>query len=377
MNSNLTADLAGSSSRADTAPLQATMPHLVAHRSFGLDLARTIAISLVLAAHFGHKILDAVGFWGVELFFALSGFLIGQILWRNFSSVGNWKPSHILNFWQRRWWRTVPNYYLFFIVLLVSGLLSKSEIPSLLDLSKFIWFGQFLYNHNWGFYSVSWSLCIEEWFYLVFPLLLFTSSTVIRNRKTSFIISLLLIFAGSIIIRNVLAQNQGHYLRGITCARLDAIGYGVLIAFLMLISERTFRLRYLMLFVGVLFQILSVIDISTFGLAHTVNSSIFLIIVPLGFALMMPWLSSLATPNSNYKIITASIEKISLWSYSIYLSHGPIMWSVYFLLKDYRASFIGNLASKIVGLALTLVASAILYRFFEVPFTKMRPKELK
>ncbi|RYE13802.1 MAG: hypothetical protein EOP34_08005 [Rickettsiales bacterium] len=92
---------------------KASLANTSTHRSFGLDLARAIAIGLVLMSHFGHNALDALGFWGVELFFALSGFLIGQILWRNFSQTDNWSGKQILNFWQRRWWRTLPNYYLF------------------------------------------------------------------------------------------------------------------------------------------------------------------------------------------------------------------------------------------------------------------------
>lgn len=49
------------------------------NRSFGLDLVQAFAICLVLVSHFA-KSLAIIGFWGVELFFGLSGFLIGQIL---------------------------------------------------------------------------------------------------------------------------------------------------------------------------------------------------------------------------------------------------------------------------------------------------------
>lgn len=364
-------------SKPDTSASKINISSDSLRRSFGLDLARTVAISLVLASHFGHNILDSLGFWGVELFFALSGFLIGQILWRNFSRTSVWTKSHIVNFWQRRWWRTLPNYYLFLAILLIAGFLNHEEIPSLISLSKFLWFGQFLFNHNWGFYSVSWSLCIEEWFYLLFPLLLLLFSTVIHDRKKSFIFSLLFIFLGSIIIRNVLITNNPlYYLRGITLARLDAIAYGVLVAFITLTFEIKLSHRYMSFIIGVALQIFAISDVYHFGLAHTVVSQLFLIIVPMGFALMIPYLSILPTPNQKYFIVTTSIEKISLWSYSIYLSHGPLMWLVYFLLREYRTNFYGNFLSKVIGLALTLIASAILYKFFEVPFTKKRPKEL-
>jgi len=347
------------------------------HRSFGLDLARTIAISLVLMSHFGHNALDALGFWGVELFFALSGFLIGQILWRNFSRTNSWGANQIINFWQRRWWRTLPNYYLFFGVLLVLAFINNESIPTLEKLSKYLWFGQSLLNREWGFYSVSWSLCIEEWFYLTFPLLLLISSALTPNRKTSFILSLTIIFLGSLIIRNlIINHNPTADLRGITLARLDAIAYGVLISFVAAIYKITPKQKIVMLIIGLLFQVCSVVYFVLVGLTHITTSQIFLVIVPLGFALIIPYFSLLTNPKKT-SFIPAIIERISLWSYSIYLSHAPIMWFSYSLLKNYRDNFYGNLLSKLVGLALTLIASAALYKFFEVPFTKMRPKELK
>lgn len=52
------------------------------HRKVGLDIARAVAILLVLVAHLAKDNFLA-GVLGVEIFFALSGFLIGQIIWRN------------------------------------------------------------------------------------------------------------------------------------------------------------------------------------------------------------------------------------------------------------------------------------------------------
>ena len=87
-------------------------------RSFGLDLLRTLAIGFVLLAHFA-KVFDSIGFWGVELFFALSGFLIGKIIWENYNSSNSYNMNLVANFWKRRWWRTIPNYYLFLLVMIV------------------------------------------------------------------------------------------------------------------------------------------------------------------------------------------------------------------------------------------------------------------
>jgi len=83
-------------------------------RSFGLDIARALAISLVLVTHFS-KANENFDFLGVEIFFSLSGFLIVNILWRNLGLQSRLSMNSVFNFWCRRWYRTLPNYYLFFL----------------------------------------------------------------------------------------------------------------------------------------------------------------------------------------------------------------------------------------------------------------------
>src|SRR5690606_36478664 len=148
-----------------------------ANRIFGLDLLRAIAILMVI---FGHgmqlvpdlgqlaKFLDTFFYLGVEFFFVLRGFLIGGILMKTISTSSTF--SDIFPFWKRRWWRTLPNYYLFlFLNFLGFGLLKEGF--------RFDWsYLVFLQNFttpNSGFFSVSWSLAVEEWFYLFVPLVYF------------------------------------------------------------------------------------------------------------------------------------------------------------------------------------------------------------
>ena len=87
-------------------------------RNFGLDILRAVAIGLVLLAHgltsaTAHSKLRvplATGaFFGVELFFVLSGFLIGGILFRSIAEAGVFTPAALRGFWLRRWFRTLPN----------------------------------------------------------------------------------------------------------------------------------------------------------------------------------------------------------------------------------------------------------------------------
>src|ERR1700685_4034092 len=131
-------------------------------RKIGLDYLRAAAILCVVTAHTAEpNARGALGFIGVEIFFVLSGYLIGGILLASCSRHGNMASWPILrDFWMRRWLRTVPNYFLF--------------IPVYIAAEHFRWkrpllmYATFTQNLTWPisrFFGVSWSLTVEEWFY--------------------------------------------------------------------------------------------------------------------------------------------------------------------------------------------------------------------
>src|SRR5262249_13567018 len=105
-------------------PIMASEPTSSEERVFGLDLMRAIAIALVLVCHswalsdvpsyWGEGIASVLGVLGVELFFVLSGFLIGNILLRQFEHGVD--VGEMFSFWRRRWFRTLPAYYLYLLI---------------------------------------------------------------------------------------------------------------------------------------------------------------------------------------------------------------------------------------------------------------------
>jgi peptidoglycan/LPS O-acetylase OafA/YrhL len=99
-------------------------------RNIGLDYLRALAISIVLFNHaligfyFEPSILKFEGLiaaisastvLSIEWLFILSGFLIGNMMIRSFEKNQNWF-SAARDFWLRRWFRTIPNYYLFLAI---------------------------------------------------------------------------------------------------------------------------------------------------------------------------------------------------------------------------------------------------------------------
>jgi peptidoglycan/LPS O-acetylase OafA/YrhL len=157
------------------------------NRVFGLDLLRFVAIFMVLLGHSKmllpqhlKPIFDQILLDGVAIFFVLSGFLIGGIL---IKQVEREAPSigGLTHFWKRRWMRTLPAYLVVLCFLLIYTLLFvPKNIPS--DWWKYLLFSQNLINERNEFFAESWSLSIEEWFYLTIPVILFGALYIFKAR---------------------------------------------------------------------------------------------------------------------------------------------------------------------------------------------------
>jgi peptidoglycan/LPS O-acetylase OafA/YrhL len=135
-----------------------------------LNSLRAIAIALVLIEHFAHAIGSnfSAGYYGVDLFFVLSGFLITNILIKENgkTNLKNW-----FNFIGRRALRIFPIYYLTILLLLI---LDYQPLKK-----ELLYVATYTYNYAWVYYKLPlsnishfWSLAVEEQFYLVWPIII-------------------------------------------------------------------------------------------------------------------------------------------------------------------------------------------------------------
>lgn len=188
----------------------------------GLDLLRALAIVLVVNCHattaFGSPPdfrVFQLGGKGVDLFFVLSGWLLGRQLMRELRDTNT---IDLRRFWYRRWLRTLPAY---FAVLALTFAWQIARGNRDLRLS-YLFFGQ-TYLTDLPYFGVSWSLCVEEHFYLaVAPLLLIFW----RWRAALVLLPVLLALP-------VVCRAAGWFFRdaGIeTHARYDPCAVGVLLA---------------------------------------------------------------------------------------------------------------------------------------------------
>ena len=209
-------------------------------RQPGLDLLRALAIIVVVIYHaalFGFKLpgrVDRFGWIGVDLFFVLSGYLIGgQLL----APLARDQRMNLGRFFARRALRIMPAY---FVVLAIYFLLPSwreySEMSQ--PLWKFLLSIQNIALHGGTAFSHAWSLAVEDQFYLALPFLLLF----LYRRPSSAIIIPCLLVVGGIALRTFLAaQNPsidgGVSFRGFqawiyypTWTRLDPLVFGVALA---------------------------------------------------------------------------------------------------------------------------------------------------
>ena len=202
----------------------------------GLDLLRAIAIVWVMLFHswmiggVGGPFQPAAdyGWMGVDLFFVLSGYLIGYQL---LEPLSRGEPLRFGAFYLRRAFRILPA----FLAVLAVYLLFPAwrEAPGMQPAWQFLTFTVNLlidYRHNQAF-SHAWSLCVEERFYLLFPLLAWW----LARRPARALVGggAVLVVAAGLLLRGHASLHGKDWLESIyypTWTRLDGLLAGVLLA---------------------------------------------------------------------------------------------------------------------------------------------------
>jgi peptidoglycan/LPS O-acetylase OafA/YrhL len=349
----------------------------------GLDLLRALAISWVIFFHAGTLGLgwaggdfSGFGWMGVDLFFVLSGFLIGT-QWLEALRTGQQSPFR--TFYQRRAYRILPAYLL--IVASYFAFPALREKPAIQPLWQFLTFTEnLLIDFSSGkAFSHVWSLCVEEHFYLLFPLLSVALLQRPSARKT--VVTLLgLVLAGmawrahvwldDVSLRPESTQIQGYYERLYypTWTRLDGLVMGVLLAVVRVhrpaLWARALEHRAWVLLTGALTFAASV---WLFEDRESTAATVFgypLLSLGLAFVVL-----GCAAPGQRAVPGAAFIATVS---YSLYLSHKQALH----LMKSWQGETLGAhpwLAVAAYGTA-TLLYGLLLHFAVERPFLALRAR---
>lgn len=360
-------------------------------RIWGLDLIRAFAVLSVLVIHTADLtpdkmdgFINTIRFDGVLYFFVLSGFLIGNILIRSFEK--SLKFTDVFNFWVRRWFRTLPNYFLFLILLML--LLGEYK----LRIIKYIFFTQNFYKPISDFFPESWSLAIEEWFYLLLPLsiLLINKMLKISVKRSLFVIIISVVLISPII--RFLMSNYYHvndfiswdfHIRSVAICRFDSIIWGLFGAFISYYYSAIW-VKYkktLLVFglVGIIF--IKALELK-FGweFMHSQSTGImalYLTIQPLLILTLLPFLSTFKVNKEN--TFTKSITKVSLISYSIYLVNyslvkGYILHNLEKIFNSYIPVDYLTIILVVLFWLLSVSIPLFIYKYYELPMMNLRDK---
>ncbi|HAT66584.1 MAG TPA: hypothetical protein DCS66_18650 [Flavobacteriaceae bacterium] len=291
----------------------------------------------------------------------------------------------ILNFWKRRWFRTLPNYFLILIVLLVIGAFF-TEGFTIEDKYKYFIFTQNLVTEHPKFFGEAWSLSIEEWFYLLLPIILYAGTRILRLSVNK---SLLVTAAGIIVCvtlfryyRYINLEINSKYvwdkmLRRQVFTQLDSLMFGVIGAYVFyffksywLKFKKAFLVLGILLFLVVRYNWLKFEPQGLFYCVFSFTGN------SLATLFLLPYLSTL---KSGRGIIYKVVTYISLISYSIYLINSNLMrWIINSINWAPIEQFNGYaflLTRYFVFWFLTMLISLLLYKYFELPMMNLRDKK--
>lgn len=364
-----------------------------APRQHGLDLVRAAAIALVMIYHAKNMALVpgpdhwliSLGWMGVDLFFVLSGFLIASQLLKPWA-MGS-RPQYG-RFFARRALRTIPAFAT--VVLVYFAFPQLRETPDIQPFWQFATFTENLLFKPSGpkaFVQV-WSLCVEEQFYLLFPVVV--ALVAIKPSARKVIAILLGTLLAGMILRSFLwlayvaktpfspnAPSDWHgYVTLIyypTWSRLDGLLAGIAIAILKIFRPsawKRFVARPVLLLVLGFLGVISAIQLFA-GQSSSLPS------VAFGFPLLSVSIALVVAAASTGRGFVGKYripggQALATGAYSLYLSHKL----AYHAVAAWVAPALGvtGYARLALAILLALIVGASLYWAIERPFLKLRDR---
>lgn len=352
-----------------------------------LDGLRAIAIFLVLTWHYFNCLVNGqlfagameqvkyFTFWtwsGVDLFFVLSGFLIGRILLHNRGSKNYFKT-----FYLRRILRILPAYYLILLIFLIFSLSGMGAYYPWLTAGVHPFYSYCFFIQNfwmagyasWGsnWLGVTWSLAVEEQFYLLLPLLIY-----LVNPK--YLKGILVFGILSAPFFRAYFQSIGSYV--LLPARMDSLFTGVLIAYFHLngIIEKKLKgkQKFMLLTLAIFFILIFICgNIETLG-GVCIHSVLTLFYGTILISVLVLNKNSIVS-----RVLSSSfLSFFSRISFMIYLSHqvfsgllhGKILHQTP-QINNYKDGLVTLLA-----LVITIAFSGLSYHYYEKPILSLGKK---
>jgi peptidoglycan/LPS O-acetylase OafA/YrhL len=359
-------------------------------RNYGLDTLRALAIVLVFTNHYMIFVsggptfgwVSEIGWAGVDLFFALSGYLIGnQILTGIRKEQAGTGRFSLARFYARRLLRTLPNFY---VVLALYALWPAMRgTASMPPLWQFLTFTQNIALTPGTAFSHAWSLCVEEQFYFLLPALALLIAMLRKSLVWAWAAVLSALVAG-MVIRSTLWSGlseaelgNGIYYTKIYYAswcRFDELVCGVALALLKnyhvgawgrVTSRGNWTLAAGAALLALSWNLLLE---DHYGYAMTVYGYPLL-----GMSYSLLLVAALSPGSLLQRWRVPGAASLALWSYAIYLTHKQlcVLLRAPLLAQGWEPD---SWQALVIMSAASALAGWLLYRVVETPFMKLRDR---
>ncbi len=311
--------------------------------------------------------LQEVGWVGVDIFFVISGFLISGLIIKEVEKTNSFNVKRFLI---RRGFKIYPSFYILILFTLIIYFLKREDFNFSNLLAELFYYQ----NYHEGLYNHTWSLAVEEHFYLILCVLTLAligikPSVVFFNNRV-LIVSLLFILL--ILITRVLVQYNITVLNSkfmyFTHNRIDSMFMGVVLFLILkgnISKPNNFQLLYLLSsFVFIILLFLSYYFINNQNIFYSIGFTVLNIFSALLIALLIK-----AYPKYS---LTNFIGSIGVYSYSIYLWHMPVK---FYIVTLYWKMFGHNFYMEtLVYLMFSILIGVFSFKIIESPMLKYRDK---
>ncbi|MBK0382060.1 acyltransferase [Pedobacter sp. SD-b] len=344
-----------------------------------LDVLRGVAIILVLFNHhLALGFLQKGGWIGVSLFFILSGYLISGLLFKEIINTGK---LDLKLFYIRRGFKIYPNFYffIFFTVLTLYILfLTTDHLAERLSLKSLLIECFFIQNYFHGFWYHTWSIAVEEHFYLLFPLflLIFKIKNLTKVKWfytiSSFLILLVLIFR----LYHYHTNHSFEIFVNVfsTHFRIDGLIFGIMIGYDEYYNKskiKAFVLKYIYIFIPLI--LITIIPAFILNLENPFVFTYGFTLISLGFSILLFYCLEFKEIKFS-SFLVRIISYIGTLSYAIYLWQGFILSFVMRFIEESLKIKSTSFPDFFIFASLSILAGWFFTQFLENYFLSIRQK---